>query len=675
MNPKSPGRIYRPGKWEVSRLFTVVIAEQKYLDDIQKYQIFLKPFTDAEHVTFCCWKTDKTQLDESAPELVEVVARHENWRAVVVCGDGGIGRKNPFDSAPYRPAERAPDEDESAYLSHVLAGKSAAYAEAAKQPLTKLMTFLCADPMVSSDCGAASQDPEFAEYLAEAREKQRLRDDIRKGKHLDIVLPSEILCIAPRNCKESEYDIKTPWTPHVEHEYSRFCDWNLYYDKMRYLVFDVLPAEHRNYEFDHIRFLYALMVLASNPIPDGCLQPGRVYCLDCENDEQALSRFLQRYDNKLKATEAWIQNQTQDLECREKKHLSDREAETAFCTKITVPVTVPAEFEMDPLYLPRNHLGLSADCPADEKSILEEAYQQSARTMTRYLKQPQRALRRAAEDARNLSKPDLDQASLLNEYQTEDIEDYIRDEELTMVSLKTINLTDGRHCSEEMSKANARIQNKAETRMTKKTTVGLGIFAIGIFALCFLPLFISNFADTRSRLFSALMTVGATLVLAAAGFVCLLCFRAALKKEVEHYNGVVGGLIGEIGDAMLQFSRYLSHVCNVMHGFAIVNFKKENPEPDSIQARILEKHENDIRKERANLHETFGSFLSASRSAEAAAPEIYEYDFCRPVDYSYPMPYSESQKRQVEFLQTGNQVLLPVDFVKRITVRREELYD
>jgi hypothetical protein len=39
------------------------------------------------------------------------------------------------------------------------------------------------------------------------------------------------------------------------------------------------------------------------------------------------------------------------------------------------------------------------------------------------------------------------------------------------------------------------------------------------------------------------------------------------------------------------------------------------------------------------------------------------------------MPYTEGMRCQIEFMQPGNTIQVPVSFVRCITVRREELYD
>ena len=53
----------------------------------------------------------------------------------------------------------------------------------------------------------------------------------------------------------------------------------------------------------------------------------------------------------------------------------------------------------------------------------------------------------------------------------------------------------------------------------------------------------------------------------------------------------------------------------------------------------------------------------------------YENDFSRPVDFEYPLPFIDGDRRQIEFLQAGNQITIPANFVRRVTVGLEELYD
>ena len=43
-------------------------------------------------------------------------------------------------------------------------------------------------------------------------------------------------------------------------------------------------------------------------------------------------------------------------------------------------------------------------------------------------------------------------------------------------------------------------------------------------------------------------------------------------------------------------------------------------------------------------------------------------------EYQFDMPYSDVEK-SIVFIQEGNEVTVPIDYLKSVTVEREELYD
>lgn len=667
-------------------MFTVVIAEKEHIDSIQEYSTFLKPFIDDAHVEFCEWRPEEDTLADSVPHLVETVARQRDWRAVVLCDERGMERKNPFDRVEFEPPVFTPldSEDEEKvkehrqqYLERLKQAKFRAFEQAAQQPLTRLMTRLCAGPLVTRGKNkAASEDPDFAEYLAESARKRELREQIIAGEKPGISLPAEVLCVARRTYAQQEYDINTSWVPHEDIQYSRFYDWNLYFDKMRYLIFDILPRDNQNYEFDTIRFLYAVMILANNDTPPGVLRPNRVFCLNCENNEEALVRLMSLYDAKLARTGSVLTGKINEIRNAEKERLSDRDAKMIFCSNINVPVTISQEVDRGGLYAKPEALGLSTDCPKDnEYSEWDSTYQNSRKTLHRLLKQPRRALKSAAADMRRMNHVDLNRAGMLNEFQAEDVEEYTGEEELNMVSVDTPNLFDAEHYEEEMAEHCKTIHRKIETRMTRKTTVALGAAVLGLYLAGFLPLLFNNLSDAENILWALIITGAAVALLAVAGFVCLLFLRGSLRELYRDFNRLMHGIDEEIDGSLALFSRYLSHACNVMRGFSVLNFLARSEDPDTMRARVLEKHLSDIRRTREELREIFGRYVSDSADIDPNKVDAYRYDFSRAVDFPYPVPYSEGMKRQIEFMQPGNTVQVPVDFVKRVTVRREELYD
>jgi len=663
-------------------LFTVVIAEKDYIASIQEYKVFLKPFIDDSKVAFCEWRPDEHILSDMLPHLHDTVARHQEWRAIVVCDESGLYRKNPFNAVTFKTpvmdtelAKKDYERAQKEYLQRLQFAKFRAFDEAARKPLTRLMTWLCEAPLITKGKNNyAAEDPEFAEYVAESTRKQEIREQIIAGEERGIPLPTEVICVAKRTYTEQEYDINTSWDSHDDIQYSRFYDWNLYFDKMRYLVFDILPKTHANYEFDSIRFLYAMMILANNDTPAGVLKPNRVFCLNCENDEAVIDRLLSLYDAKLAQTSTVLSSRIAQIEQTEKQRLSDHEARQIFCADIHVPVTLSHDIDRNDLFAKPNELGLSTDCPKDEYAHWDGAYLTSRKTLLKLLKQPRRALKRAASDLRRLNKVNLDRAGALNEFQAEDVLEYTNEEELSMVSTITPNLFDTEEYDKQMAEHCKQIHRKIQTRMTRKTTVILGLVTLAVYLVGFLPLLFSNLSDEDTLLTSLIVMGSAVGLLALVCFICLLFLRGALRALYRSFNGLMDGINRNIDASTAQFSCYLSHACNVMRGFSVLNFRAQTEDPDTMRIRVLKKHMADIQRTREELHAVFGHYMTGE-VADGVTVEAYPYDFSRPVDFPYPIPYSNGMKSQIEFMQSGSKVQIPVDFVKRITVRREELYD
>jgi hypothetical protein len=170
-----------------------------------------------------------------------------------------------------------------------------------------------------------------------------------------------------------------------------------------------------------------------------------------------------------------------------------------------------------------------------------------------------------------------------------------------------------------------------------------------------------------------LILVAVTLAaMAGVGYVCLWFLRHGLRKKYSDFNGAMGDVVHRVTHSNDKFSEYLSHACNVMRGYSVLNNYAENDDPSSSMERVLKKHRMDILRTREELRDSFGQYISPGETYEE---EPYLYDFSRPVDYNYPLVYRESQRGFMEFLEPGNDIAVPVSFVRSITVRLEELYE
>ena len=660
-------------------MFTVVIAEQTHISAIAEYRMFLRPFLDESQVAFCSWNTQGNTLDEILPELGRTVAQKASWRALVLLGQEGYPSRNPFDRIDYVHPAQGKHESDGEYAQRLWEARSVAFEEAARQPLTKLMTFLNQLPMergdLPKDALQEEEDDGFALYREARQEslyKHQLRKAILEGHKQEFALPGEILCVALRTCPVSSENIRDAWEPHVDHQYTRFYDWNLYFDKMRYLVFDLVPKSHQRYTFDYIRFLYTLLLLTNHPIPQGCLRPHRLYNLDCENDETALQELFARYDAKLLATDERLAQRIHNLRTEVKPRLTDQEAQSIFCGKVTVPVTVAREFDRSSLFVSPEDLGLSTDCPADELSTWQHEYAGTQKALNQYLKYARRGLTRAASDVKNLNTMDTDRVRDLNTFQLEDVTEHVTNEELAMVRTQTIDLEDPSFYTKESMEAARQVEKKIGQRMSRKATLAVGISCLAVFLIGCLPMLLMGFSQAKTLPLRLMMMVGALALLAGVSLVCLLALRRSLRKKYSNFNGAMGGVVNQVTQSNEKFSEYLSHACNMMRGYSVLNHYAENDDPSSRLERVMQKHRMDILRCREELRDSVGQYLNDQETYEE---DPYLYDFSRPVDYNYPLVYRESQSGLVEFLEPGNTLAVPVSFIKAITVRLEELYE
>ena len=139
-------------------MFTVVIAEQEHINNIEKYDLFLKPFADKQHTRILRWNREGKTFRECIPGLEDTIVHHKEWRAVVLCGKDALSQKNPFDFIECPLPEKPEGTDEgseegyealAAYYHQVRQIKFAAYERAIERPLTRLATYLCEQPLAT----------------------------------------------------------------------------------------------------------------------------------------------------------------------------------------------------------------------------------------------------------------------------------------------------------------------------------------------------------------------------------------------------------------------------------------------------------------------------------------------------------------------------------------------
>ena len=110
-------------------------------------------------------------------------------------------------------------------------------------------------------------------------------------------------------------------------------------------------------------------------------------------------------------------------------------------------------------------------------------------------------------------------------------------------------------------------------------------------------------------------------------------------------------------------------------GHAVQNYARKNLDIYTKSLRIRKKHQEDIRKRRAYLAETYGDYFGDRSFCDETMCRPYEYDFDQRKEYPYPAPFLAGDCRQIEFMSSGNFVSVPSSYVTKISVRMEGIYE
>jgi len=696
-------------------LFTVLIAEKEHIDAIQQEnKLFFEPFLDNKELAFCYWNPAGQNLEDSVPGLLDVVGRRKDWRAVIINNVSAerLKAQNPFDvvdttalfglTAPaLQPDEGEPfaqwEEKWKVYYEGMSRAKEAAYREALTYPLQKLTTWLCYRPekYVLQDVrekqdvydwamenidghkekpSARLEQMERDQYKYELRRKEQIRMEFLGSDFLNVAYPAEIHCISARTAENSFFDPDNYWNVRRDADYSAFADRNMYFDKMRFMVFDLLARSHRNFRTDYIRFLASVLIFVSNPAPGSAMQARRLYHLETETDDTPLCTLVTSFDKKLAATFDVIENEMEKIRGEIPGQLSDKDAEDLFCTSKDVPVVLDATCKPDKVLVDLEY-GLFYDSPTNELYKWNRDRDQSEKALSYIVKQQARSVRKSVSQMHMTSEVTDVHISRLTSFQMDDVRDFTDNAENEMVESLPPDLSDISRYTKRLEDSSKEVKKVIGRRMTQKTGMILGAVCLGLYLVCFLPFLLDNHGTTKSISTAILLSGGVLAALAVIMFVSLLVMRSKVKNAVRGYNNTAHDILSEIDESLQRFSKYLSCSSNVRRGHAIQNYSSEKMDRFTKSLRIRKKHQEDIRKKRAYLAEEYGDYFGDKSFCDETMSRPYDYDFDQTAEFAYPAPFLAGDYRQIEFLCSGNYVTVPSSYVTRILVRMEGLYD
>lgn len=700
----------------MNALFTILIAEKEHINAIQNdNRLFFEPFLENKEIAFCCWNPEGQTLNEAVPGLLDTIGRKKDWRCIIIGNSNPemLKVRNPFDvidhseidslTMPFtQPSNNQTSDEWSAewkdYYTSVTEKKEAMYKSALEHPLQKLATWLCFKPeeyilndvkekldasdwaleQLGSDeikSSARLEALEREQYKKELRLKEIIRRSFLTGFTLNIARPSEILCISLRTTSGNFFNPSDYWEVHHDSEYSTFVDRNMYFDKMRFMAFDIYPKTHKDFRTDYIRFLATVLIFLSNPVPGSAMQARRLYTLEVDTDDTPLCTMVTSYDKKLSETSAVIDNEIERIKMEMPSKLTDKDAQAMFCSSQEIAVLLDESCDPDSV-IADNDYGLFFDSPENEFHKWNRSYRTSTKALEYIARQQSRSVRKSIAQA-HISDEISDDISVnrLTPLQIDDIKEYTDNAEDDMIKAIPPNLADTSSYMKRLSDESEKVKKIISRRMKKKSVLAISAICLALYTICFLPFLLSNTGNIKTVLTAAALMVLMLVILGVAMVITLFVLKLSVKNGVRNYNNAARSLINEIQSSLNRVSKYLSASSNVRRGHAIQKCAEKNLDEFTKGLRIRKKHKEDIRRRRAFLDENYHDYFGDASHCDETMCRPYDYDFDQKTKFPYPAPFLAGDCRQIEFICSGNYVSVPSSYVERISVRMEGLYE
>lgn len=680
-------------------MFTIIICRQEIIDDCKaKYNSFLKPLMNDKY-DFACWNTEANNLEEAVPALQDYLSRHKIWRAIIVSdcetmGFSGISKHNPFDVCEHVSNTSSLVDEET--IADFRRRKEESFSRALADPLIRLTNWLMGaniidydDPKEVLDVSDEIVDENYFEKICassfglyreekilayELNRERIIRDELLlehfgEDAMIDCV-PKQVILLAERAVLKKEYTSNYS-EEHLEMQYSQFFEDNMYPAHVRFLLYNMKYMNGHRDADNYFSFLAFLNIFAANEYPNDAIKPERVYSAQAVLSYSKLSYVCNAYLSKLAGTKRYIDRQLEKLNVSKKSRLDDDLLENVFEQDVTIPITTDYDHSSEELFCTYSEIGIATDSPIEEITYWSKQYDEIQKHFIRYLREPKRSVKLGVKRSlRQQNKLEDERALKMDEFQQENIYFDLLEREEQMVDTQPGDLFDAKEYKAEIETASKEIIRRIGQRMNKRKVQNSCTIALALFFVSVLPALVDAFVNGGGEAVSAFLLVGGCAAFFGVCLIALLVFKKQLINRFKHFNYVMSGIIYNIEASLNEFSVYLSKACNVMRRFSILNFIEND---GSKTKKIMQKHRNDIEAVMREIYQTFPSYTSDSVSVEDEW-NIYNFDFKKEEAYSYDMPIKENDMN-IEFLQCGNQIMIPVDYVEAITLNREEMYE
>ena len=671
-------------------MYTLIIQSRSAKESYDQFYPLLANTLKGGDVKICDWNEDGTNIETAVPELMSAVERKKKWRAVVVQLDleNEQTSNQSVDGNPYHFVHyQALSFHERLRDTVIHKQKDVAPSDI---PLVRITQLLAGIPVPAPDFYMdwdKESDGNIKKYSEEEGENEsaclnhqiffeenELETTALKKKvsawnetYLSHFSPPvEILLVRVRKASVGvrDYEIETKWGAYWETDSSSFRQKNGYALGCRFLVFDVDAHGELSRRSDLFRLWLCVQLLAENRISPSVLQADRLYRIDVKLNELRLASNVQKTANQLSYAQFEIENLLQKT-----KHVEMPKDKSNVNPKQEVAVNLsPAEtagFSIN-----QELFDLAADSLEKDHKTWSNYTECAHKEWNTVIRSISRALDQSASVMRVRCRLNEKEVYPLTEYEEEDLQDQLDEYYSNILEGQEKLPASDFMIKEELAKQEKEVQKSINRRLDKKR-----VNRVRFWIMFFVEVSMAyGFFNSGAPFYLGTVTIcAAALILLIIWAILKVRFRKFIRT-MKAYEKIYYRTLSDIRNSESLFSLFFSHITSHIRGKNYLFILKQQKKH---QLDTLEDIERQLKRVEW-FQETLQHWCEAlqlnidmdnKNAVQIMANNrhrLHEEDLYR-LEISFP--------RAVEVSSTGTYVSTSYEFIDRLEIEREEVFD
>lgn len=647
-------------------MYSILIQNQSTMECFHEfYSLFMEEILNNQ-IGVCRWIESGTSMDTALPELCDLTADKEHWRAIIVrvadeieMQEAKADPNNPYDFEIYKDMPKVLEESAVPLirLTHILGGVPSPLVEFREenQVQENSTIHVVYKPV---------KDP-VKEKAYEALEQKYKFD----GKQ-----PTEILLITfhKKGHQTESSKVEFAWTNYFELDSSEFWKRNNYPSSCRFLKFDYEELGPVQRNADLFNFWTSVMLLARNNISSSSLQGYRIYNIRTDFDKAKMVHAFQTKVDILIGTKKYI-----GMEIRrdqEEKASIDESAVMDFANVEGLEVTVDVSHDVV-LRVSENEFDVCGKTSNDYYNKWEGMRGVVESNLDGLYKRADRELEKGTDKMRLRQHIEDDNVKPINHFQEEDINAeldglYVQilngQSELTGLTKRNQSRLDAKAVAVRKDIVRKIIRSSAVTIMTA--------ILLTLVVCCIPGIFFRQIENFPTILSSLLLTFGVVMVYIIIESVVLRAQHKKFLKKVKNYNDEVEKTQEDLENCTRNLTEFVRNVVAYSRGCDYLTILEHKRFTAGYTYDALQRHMKATNLFLDKLRKWSRAFYMDT-NFHPETQDNFRIDTELSPQNNYLYTFENGKEYAVPLNETGDEVISPFEFVKKLNIDREELFD